>query len=156
MLTEALASESEVRAALIATLRDRIAIAEACVSLDTPPEILERLTLLHYGLIAIHARPLEEVRKLHRLAERVVEHISHGGGGVWETQLVERVVKGGRAGMPTLDQGAGQTSFEQPVQIRPATNLSEPTHCFGSSYHCQPDEWGCDCECGQCDAARAV
>lgn len=56
-----------------------------------------------------------------------------GGSTDGDVQLIERVAGGSRAGMPTLDQGAGQMSFEQSGQNRPATYFS----AFPEQMECQ-------------------
>jgi hypothetical protein len=75
---EAAATESEVRRALCAALRDRVRIAGAYVSLDTSERNLERLRCLAFGAESADGRELAELKALYAHAGRLLEDLAHG------------------------------------------------------------------------------
>ena len=71
------ATEDQVRAALVAALRDRLDVCGAYVGLETPQSYLERLALLRHGADYPSGRPTEELKRLHRSAGALLELLAH-------------------------------------------------------------------------------
>lgn len=73
----AIATDAEVRHALIASLRERIGIAVMHVGLDSPEAHHERLAVLRFGLESALDRGTEELKRLNESARKLVEDVSH-------------------------------------------------------------------------------
>lgn len=75
---EALASHDDIRGALIATLKERVDVARQYLSLDTPENLRERLAVLAYAAETALCRSLDELKRYHASALRLIEDMSHG------------------------------------------------------------------------------
>lgn len=103
-------TDADVRAALIASLGERLTVAtqyEPAMS----EELRERFAVLTYGHDTAQGRETEELRRLHASAGRLLAALAQ---------------------------------------------QAEAEHCRGSAYACDPEVWGCHCDCAACAAVRAL